>query len=191
MSDAQWEGLRVPVDMAFFFYNTPAGKVVAYYPSPMGPTESLLELETWEDLETDNPVLRDMERDVEALLVNRARGAERPLSGPHGRVLQAGRFDPDPLEGLQRRARGLGRHSPVLRRATVAGKRSVDPRREEETDGGHKGRETGHDADAPAHTPGVKGGNDPGGYETMPATSPTARRRPSVPRASTPTRGTP
>ena len=51
MSDAQWESLRVPVDMAFFFYNTPAEKVVAYYPSPMGPTESLLELETWEELE--------------------------------------------------------------------------------------------------------------------------------------------
>jgi hypothetical protein len=75
MSDAQWDNLRVPVDMAFFFYNTPAGKVVAYYPSPMGPTESLLELEAWEELETDNPVLKDMERDVEALLVNRARGA--------------------------------------------------------------------------------------------------------------------
>ena len=75
MSEAQWESLRVPVDMAFFFYNTPAGKVVAYYPSPMGPTESLLELQTWEDLETDNPLLKDMERDVEALLVNRARGA--------------------------------------------------------------------------------------------------------------------
>ncbi len=75
MSDAQWENLRVPVDMAFFFYSTPAGKVVAYYPSPMGPTESLLELQTWEDLEADNPLLKDMERDVEALLVNRARGA--------------------------------------------------------------------------------------------------------------------
>ena len=75
MSEARWEGLRVPVEMAFFFYSTPAGKVVAYYPSPMGPTESLLELETWEQLERDNPVLREMERDVEALLVNRARGA--------------------------------------------------------------------------------------------------------------------
>ena len=74
MSEARWEGLRVPVDMAFFFYNTPAGKVVAYYPSPMGPTESLLELETWEQLERDNPVLKSMERDVEALLVNRTRG---------------------------------------------------------------------------------------------------------------------
>jgi hypothetical protein len=82
MSDARWEGLRVPVDMAFFFYNTPAGKVVAYYPSPMGPTESLLELETWEELEADNPVLKDMERDVEALLVNRARGADEHFLVP-------------------------------------------------------------------------------------------------------------
>jgi hypothetical protein len=75
MTDAQWESLRVPVDMAFFFYNTPAEKVVAYYPSPMGPTESLLELATWEELESQNPVLVGMNRDVEALLVNRARGA--------------------------------------------------------------------------------------------------------------------
>ena len=75
MSEARWEGLRIPVDMAFFFYSTPAGKVVAYYPSPMGPTESLLELETWEQLERDNPLLNGMERDVEALLVNRTRGA--------------------------------------------------------------------------------------------------------------------
>lgn len=75
ITDAQWESLRVPVDMAFFFHSTPAGRVVAYYPSPMGPTESLLQLETWEELETRNPVLKSMERDVEALLVNRVRGA--------------------------------------------------------------------------------------------------------------------
>lgn len=82
MSDAQWESLRVPVDMAFFFYNTPAEKVVAYYPSPMGPTESLLELETWEELERNNPALKEMERDVEALLVNRARGASEHFLVP-------------------------------------------------------------------------------------------------------------
>lgn len=82
MSDAQWESLRVPVDMAFFFYSTPAGKVVAYYPSPMGPTESLLELETWKELERGNPVLSSMKRDVEALLVNRARGAREQYLVP-------------------------------------------------------------------------------------------------------------
>jgi hypothetical protein len=75
MDDARWESLRVPVEMAFFFYSTPAGRVVAFYPSPMGPTESLLSLDAWEELEANNPVLQGMERDVEALLVNRVRGA--------------------------------------------------------------------------------------------------------------------
>jgi hypothetical protein len=75
MNDVQWESLRIPVDMAFFFYSTPADRVVAFYPSPMGPTESLLKLGAWEELERSNPVLGDMERDVEALLVNRVRGA--------------------------------------------------------------------------------------------------------------------
>ncbi len=82
MADFQWENLRIPVDMAFFFYSTPAERVVAYYPSPMGPTESLLELEAWEELEESNPVLKDMERDVEALLVNRARGASEHFLVP-------------------------------------------------------------------------------------------------------------
>lgn len=75
MDDARWESLRIPVDMAFFFYSTPAERVVAFYPSPMGPTESLLKLSAWEELEAGNPVLKEMERDVEALLVNRVRGA--------------------------------------------------------------------------------------------------------------------
>jgi hypothetical protein len=82
MSDAQWESLRVPVDMAFFFYSTPAERVVAFYPSPMGPTESLLKLGAWEELERRNPVLKEMERDVEALLVNRVRGAREHFLVP-------------------------------------------------------------------------------------------------------------
>ena len=82
MSDAQWESLRVPVDMAFFFYSAPAERVVAFYPSPMGPTESLLKLSTWEELEESNPVLKGMERDVEALLVNRVRGAREHFLVP-------------------------------------------------------------------------------------------------------------
>jgi Family of unknown function (DUF5947) len=82
MSDAQWESLRIPVDMAFFFYSAPAERVVAFYPSPMGPTESLLKLSAWEELERCNPVLKGMERDVEALLVNRARGAREHFLVP-------------------------------------------------------------------------------------------------------------
>lgn len=75
ISSVQWESLRIPVEIAFFFHSTPAERVVAFYPSPMGPTESLLQLSTWEELEDSNRVLQSLEPDVEALLVNRARGA--------------------------------------------------------------------------------------------------------------------
>jgi hypothetical protein len=71
LTDAQWEGLMVPIEMAFFFKSTPQGKVVALYPSPGGPTESLLSLDSWEEIEQANPVLKEMESDVTALLVNR------------------------------------------------------------------------------------------------------------------------
>jgi hypothetical protein len=75
LDDAAWEELRLPVDMAFFFRNSAAGRVQAFYPSPMGPTESLLELDAWAELEQANPVLSTLAPDVEALLVNRVRGA--------------------------------------------------------------------------------------------------------------------
>ena len=77
LGDELWEQLRLPVDMAFFFRDTRAERVSAFYPSPMGPTESLLTLEAWTALEAANPVLETLAPDVEALLVNRARGARR------------------------------------------------------------------------------------------------------------------
>jgi Family of unknown function (DUF5947) len=75
LDDAAWAELRIPVEMAFFFHSTAAERVAAFYPSPMGATESLLELDAWRQLERANPVLDSLEPDVEALLVNRARGA--------------------------------------------------------------------------------------------------------------------
>lgn len=75
LTDLAWERLRIPVEMAFFFFNSAQRRVMAFYPSPMGPTESLLGLEAWEELERANPVLGEIEPDVEALLVNRAKGA--------------------------------------------------------------------------------------------------------------------
>ena len=48
----------------------------------MGATESLLELDAWHALEAANPVLASLEPDVEALLVNRARGAACHLIVP-------------------------------------------------------------------------------------------------------------
>jgi Family of unknown function (DUF5947) len=81
LSDGQWESLMIPISMAFFFRSTPDARVVAFYPSPAGATESLLPLETWKDIGDLNPVLREMEADVEALLVNRV-GHSRGFSGP-------------------------------------------------------------------------------------------------------------
>jgi Family of unknown function (DUF5947) len=75
LGDAAWEALAIPVGLAFFFHATTAGRVVAFYPGPMGATESALELEAWRDLVAANPALADLEPDVEALLVNRTRGA--------------------------------------------------------------------------------------------------------------------
>ena len=46
-------------------------RVMAFYPSPAGSTESMLSLDAWTELATDNPVLEEMHADVEALLVNR------------------------------------------------------------------------------------------------------------------------
>lgn len=71
LDDLQWESLLIPIDMAFFFYSSVAGRVVAYYPSPAGAVESLLDLESWNEIVEQNPALRQLEPDVEALLANR------------------------------------------------------------------------------------------------------------------------
>jgi hypothetical protein len=78
LTDGQWDGLMVPIEMAFFFKSTPHGRVIALYPSAAGPTESLLSLDTWSEIAELNPILNEMESDVTALLVNRvghARGS--------------------------------------------------------------------------------------------------------------------
>src|SRR5689334_20808973 len=71
LTDSEWDELLIPIGLAFFFSSSPAKKVVAIYPSPAGPTESLLELETWESLVENHPVLKELEPDTQALLVNR------------------------------------------------------------------------------------------------------------------------
>jgi hypothetical protein len=71
ISDGAWEGLALPIDLAFFFYDTPNEKMTALYPSPAGATESLLPLTAWEHIVSENPLLHEMQPDVEALLVRR------------------------------------------------------------------------------------------------------------------------
>jgi hypothetical protein len=67
LSEADWDALQVPVKMAFFFYNSTMERLVAFYPSPAGATESLLPAEGWPEL-----LRMRMEADVEALLVSRS-----------------------------------------------------------------------------------------------------------------------
>lgn len=78
MTDAEWDGLLIPINLAFFFQNSIDSRVNALYPSPAGATESLLSLEAWSSIVQANPALNQLEPDVEALLVNRvgqARGS--------------------------------------------------------------------------------------------------------------------
>jgi hypothetical protein len=88
MTDEQWDDLMIPVNMVYIFYSSGGGKpmpsearvamgagkdnrVMAFYPSPAGAMESLLSLEGWDELVSSNPILNDLEPDVEALLINR------------------------------------------------------------------------------------------------------------------------
>ena len=71
LSDLDWNDLQIPVAMAFFFYNSAIGRVVAGYPSPAGPTECELDLQAWDRIAASRPLLTEMAPDVEAILVNR------------------------------------------------------------------------------------------------------------------------
>src|SRR4051794_6596116 len=63
LTEAQWEDLRLPIQLAFFVPSTPEGRVRAFYPSPAGAVESLLTLEAWQALVAENPVLQTLEPD--------------------------------------------------------------------------------------------------------------------------------
>src|SRR3954453_22472252 len=50
LTDAQWDGLMIPIGIAFVFHDSKTGKVTALYPSPAGAVESLLTLEAWNEI---------------------------------------------------------------------------------------------------------------------------------------------
>lgn len=68
---AAWESLQVPVGMAFFIPGMAGQQVAAFYPSPAGATECLLDLTAWNRLAEDLPLLSAAEPEVEAILVRR------------------------------------------------------------------------------------------------------------------------
>jgi hypothetical protein len=71
LSDEMWQGLDLPINLAFFLHSTAAGRIVALYPSPAGATEAHPPPDGWQMLVEDNPILSALAPDVEALLVNR------------------------------------------------------------------------------------------------------------------------
>ena len=130
LPDERWNGLGIPIAMVFFFRSSVANKVAAFYPSPAGPTESLLDLDAWEEIVENNPILKTLTPDVEALLVNRVAATRdyylapidqcykltglmrrhwRGFSGGDAAWVEIGRFFSD----LQQRSTGIsvGRHA--------------------------------------------------------------------------------
>lgn len=82
LSDMEWDALGIPIGLAFFFYSTPEKRILALYPGPAGPTESLLTLDAWSGLVARNPVLSELQPDVEALLVNRINDPHEYYAAP-------------------------------------------------------------------------------------------------------------
>jgi hypothetical protein len=70
LTRAEWDGLGIPVGIAFFMVNSALGRIVASYPSPAGVTECELDLAAWDRLADDHPLLRAITPDVEAVLVS-------------------------------------------------------------------------------------------------------------------------
>jgi hypothetical protein len=69
--DDLWASFQIPIGLAFFMESTVTACVVAMYPSPAGATESELHFESWSRMLLLNPVLNNLEPDVEGLIVNR------------------------------------------------------------------------------------------------------------------------
>jgi hypothetical protein len=82
LAGADWNELQIPVAMAFFFYNSALGRVVAGYPSPGGVTECELDLEAWDRLAAEYPLLGELAPDTEAIFVHGASPGGRPPQTP-------------------------------------------------------------------------------------------------------------
>ncbi|MEV4018171.1 DUF5947 family protein [Nonomuraea angiospora] len=71
LDEGAWARLRAPVRTVFLIHDSDTGDPVLYYPSPAGAVRAPADRTAWELLRRDNPVLRQLEPDVEALLVDR------------------------------------------------------------------------------------------------------------------------
>ena len=71
MPEEVWSAFQIPIGLAFLLRSSATGTVAALYPSPVGATESELDLSAWDVLVGVNPVLAGLEPDAEALVVDR------------------------------------------------------------------------------------------------------------------------
>jgi Family of unknown function (DUF5947) len=67
LAAAEWESLGIPVGSAFFLRGEHGTS--AFYPSPAGATECLLNLDAWTELTATHPLLAAATPEVEAILV--------------------------------------------------------------------------------------------------------------------------
>jgi Family of unknown function (DUF5947) len=72
LTRAEWERVGIPVGSAFFLRSEASG-LTAFYPSPAGATQCLLNLDAWAELSVRHPLLAAAESDVEAILIRSSR----------------------------------------------------------------------------------------------------------------------
>lgn len=68
---AEWNALEIPVGLAFFLHSSASGDTTAFYPSPAGATECRLDLDAWNRIAADHPLVAAATSDVEAILISR------------------------------------------------------------------------------------------------------------------------
>ncbi|WP_094274944.1 DUF5947 family protein [Rhodococcus sp. OK302] len=78
LGPGRWESLEIPVGLAFFFRNSLLERFIAFYPGPAGATESELPIDAFGTVLRENPILREVRSDVEALIVHILPGEQVP-----------------------------------------------------------------------------------------------------------------
>jgi hypothetical protein len=77
ISDSLWNSLGIPAGIVFIMRSSVQADALAFYPSPAGPTEAAVDADLWNEISVAHRAIEAMKPDVEALLVNRAKGARQ------------------------------------------------------------------------------------------------------------------
>jgi hypothetical protein len=76
LDEQSWSDLAIPVGLAYLVWSGRHDRVRAFYPGALGAVESRLGLDAWTRITSENPILRALEPDVEALLIRRLPSVE-------------------------------------------------------------------------------------------------------------------